>query len=269
MEVQKIAKTVNLAIDEALKDLNTTIDKIDYTVLQEPSKGFLGIGSKPAKVLVKLKNEINSIDSKYEELNKFIEKNENYNNSQDETRVEMRIPRIVSEDSFDEPMEPMKDPIKQEKTKELNKNAPIIATNFLKEVFDTMKIEVEVSAEINEKNNLIIDLKGNDIGVIIGKRGQTLDSLQYLTNLVVNKGEFSYMSVSIDIADYRERRKQTLEQLAINLAKKAKKTRKSINLEPMNPYERRIIHNALQNDTSVTTYSEGDEPFRYIVIAPK
>lgn len=123
--------------------------------------------------------------------------------------------------------------------------------------------------KLTEKNALSIELKSEDIGVIIGKRGQTLDSLQYLTNLVINKGEYAYMSVNIDTADYRERRKQTLEQLAINLAKKAKKTRRSVNLEPMNPYERRIIHGALQNDPTIRTYSEGDEPFRYVVISPK
>ncbi|MDE6182464.1 MAG: KH domain-containing protein, partial [Eubacteriales bacterium] len=132
-----------------------------------------------------------------------------------------------------------------------------------------MKITIEIDTKINEKNNLIINLKGEDIGIIIGKRGQTLDSLQYLVNLIINKGEFAYMSVSIDTEDYRERRKQALENLAINLSKKVKKINKSVNLEPMNPYERRIIHSKLQNDKNVRTYSEGEEPFRYVVIAPK
>ena len=269
MEIQKVAKTVNLAIDEALKELNTTIDNIDYTVLQEPSKGFLGIGSKPAKVLVKLKEEdkpTNFKDEKIEQKTeaKKIEKieDEAIIPSINTNSTEKRIPKMVSEDRFNEP-------IKQEKPKEINKNAPTIAKNFLKQVFDSMKINVEIDAQLTEKNTLLIDLKGNDIGIVIGKRGQTLDSLQYLTNLVVNKGEYSYMSVSIDTADYRERRKQTLEQLAINLAKKAKKTRRNVNLEPMNPYERRIIHGALQNDPTVKTYSEGNEPYRYVVISPK
>lgn len=244
MEVVKIAKTVNIAIDEALKELDTTIDKIEYTILQEPSKGFLGIGSKPAKVLVKIKEEI------------AVSKEE-----QSSVKIEKRVPRVVEEDHHEEE--------KQEKQKQVNENAPAIATNFLKQIFDTMNIKVEIDAKITDKNTLLIDLKGNEIGVIIGKRGQTLDSLQYLTNLVVNKGEFAYMSVSLDTADYRERRKQTLEQLAVNLAKKAKKTRRNVHLEPMNPYERRIIHGALQNDPGVKTYSEGNEPFRYVVISPK
>lgn len=256
MEIQKIAKTVNLAIDEALKELDTTIDKIEYTVLREASKGFLGIGSKPAKVLVKLKEDINTSNNhnNIENINSIPSINTN--------QQEKRIPRMVSEDNF-------KEPTKQENIKEINKNAPIIATNFLNQVFSNMNLSVEMDIKLTEKNALSIELKSDDIGVIIGKRGQTLDSLQYLTNLVINKGEYAYMSVNIDTADYRERRKQTLEQLAINLAKKAKKTRRSVNLEPMNPYERRIIHAALQNDPTIKTYSEGDEPFRYVVISPK
>lgn len=264
MQVQKVAKTVNLAIDEALNELNTTIDNIEYTILQEPSKGFLGIGSKPAKVLVKLKEPVNKQETKTENINENKEKTENEDiiSKPNNTIIEKRIPKMVSEDMF-------KQTTKPEKSKEINKNAPVIATNFLKQVFDKMNLNVEINTTLTDKNTLLIDLKGNDIGVIIGKRGQTLDSLQYLTNLVVNKGEYAYMSISIDTADYRERRKQTLEQLAINLAKKAKKTRRNVNLEPMNPYERRIIHGALQNDPAIKTYSEGNEPFRYVVISPK
>ena len=264
MQVQKVAKTVNLAIDEALNELNTTIDNIEYTILQEPSKGFLGIGSKPAKVLVKLKDSVNSTETKTENINENKEKTEDEAiiSKPNNNTTEKRIPKMVSEDMF-------KQTTKPEKSKEINKNAPIIATNFLKQVFDKMNLNVEINTTLTDKNTLLIDLKGNDIGVIIGKRGQTLDSLQYLTNLVVNKGEYAYMSISIDTADYRERRKQTLEQLAINLAKKAKKTRRNVNLEPMNPYERIIIHGALQNDPAIKTYSEGNEPFRYVVISPK
>lgn len=265
MQVQKVAKTVNLAIDEALNELNTTIDNIEYTILQEPSKGFLGIGSKPAKVLVKLKDPINSTNISTENINENIKEkieDENVISKPNNNTLEKRIPKMVSEDIF-------KETIKQEKPKEINKNAPIIANNFLKQVFNKMNLNVEINTTLTDKNTLLIDLKGNDIGVVIGKRGQTLDSLQYLTNLVVNKGEYAYVSISIDTADYRERRKQTLEQLAINLAKKAKKTRRNVNLEPMNPYERRIIHGALQNDPTIKTYSEGNEPFRYVVISPK
>lgn len=261
MQVQKVAKTVNIAIDEALKELNTTIDKIEYEILQNASKGFLGFGSKPAKVLVKVKENKKTEDIK-EDNNKIELINNNSN------KIEKKIPRMVTDESFKtEKSNNQNNP--EEKFKNINKNAPEVAVNFLKEVLNLMKIDVEIDARINEKNHLLIDLNGKDIGVIIGKRGQTLDSLQYLTNLVVNKGEYSYMSVNIDTENYRERRKQTLENLAINLAKKAKKIKRSINLEPMNPYERRIIHAKLQGDNSIKTYSEGDEPFRYVVITPK
>ena len=130
-----------------------------------------------------------------------------------------------------------------------------------------IKREKDTSFEDNKQ--ILINLEGEEMGAIIGKRGQTLDSLQYLTNLVVNKGEYAYMNVTIDTENYRVRRKETLEHLAFNLAKKAKHNRRNVTLEPMNPYERRIIHATLQNDRYVTTYSEGVEPFRYVVIALK
>ena len=128
-----------------------------------------------------------------------------------------------------------------------------------------MEVGIEVETDGNEMN---IDLSGNDMGVLIGKRGQTLDSLQYLTSIVVNKGQKEYIRVKIDTENYRSRRKDTLENLAKNLAYKAKRTRNAVSLEPMNPYERRIIHSALQNDKYVTTHSEGEEPFRKVIITP-
>ena len=126
-----------------------------------------------------------------------------------------------------------------------------------------------MESELVDNKQLKINIRGSEMGVIIGKRGQTLDSLQYLTNLVINKGESPYISVTLDTESYRERRKETLESLAFNLAKKAKHLRKNVILEPMNPYERRIIHSTLQNDRFVTTYSEGTERHRYVVISPK
>ena len=143
------------------------------------------------------------------------------------------------------------------------------ATDFLKSIFDTMGMEVKINTSFEDNKQILINLEGEEMGAIIGKRGQTLDSLQYLTNLVVNKGEYAYMNVTIDTENYRVRRKETLEHLAFNLAKKAKHNRRNVTLEPMNPYERRIIHATLQNDRYVTTYSEGVEPFRYVVIALK
>lgn len=140
-----------------------------------------------------------------------------------------------------------------------------LATDFIKEVLLTMGMEVEVKAQF-EDDTLCVDIEGEDMGIMIGKRGQTLDSLQYLTSLVVNKGKASYVRVKVDTEDYRNRRKATLENLARNIAFKVKKTRKPVFLEPMNPYERRIIHSALQNDPYVTTHSEGEEPYRKVVV---
>ncbi|MBQ9278391.1 MAG: protein jag [Lachnospiraceae bacterium] len=145
-----------------------------------------------------------------------------------------------------------------------------IAKEFLNEVFAAMNMEVVIETKFDEtEKNLDIELSGDEMGVLIGKRGATLDSLQYLVSLVVNKGREDYVRVKVDTENYRERRKETLENLAKNVAFKVKKTRRSLSLEPMNPYERRIIHAALQNDKYVTTHSEGDEPNRKVVISLK
>ena len=141
---------------------------------------------------------------------------------------------------------------------------------FLQSIFHAMNLEVEIIIkESDEENVLDVELKGTEMGVLIGKRGQTLDSLQYLTSLVVNKGKSDYIRVKLDTEDYRRRRKETLENLARGIAYKVKKTRKPVVLEPMNPYERRIIHSALQSDPYVMTHSEGEEPFRKVVITLK
>lgn len=141
---------------------------------------------------------------------------------------------------------------------------------FLDAVFSAMQMEVEILIQVNEDERSIdIELKGADMGILIGKRGQTLDSLQYLTSLAVNKNLENYYKVKIDTEDYRKRRKETLENLAKNIAYKVKRTRRPVNLEPMNPFERRIIHSTLQNDKYVTTHSEGEEPYRHVVVAPK
>ena len=139
---------------------------------------------------------------------------------------------------------------------------------FLGKVFDAMELEVEVVIT-NEDNVYSVDLKGADMGVLIGKRGQTLDSLQYLANLAVNKNTEEHVKVKIDTEDYRNRRKETLENLAKNIAYKVKRTKRAVSLEPMNPFERRVIHSALQNDKFVTTHSEGEEPYRHVVVTLK
>ena len=138
---------------------------------------------------------------------------------------------------------------------------------FLSSIFDAMKMEVEILVAVNEEEHIIeVELKGDDMGILIGKRGQTLDSIQYLTSLVLNKGKEKYVRIKVDTENYRQRRKDTLESLAKNIAYKVKRSRRSVALEPMNPYERRIIHSALQGDKFVSTKSEGEEPFRHVVV---
>ena len=144
------------------------------------------------------------------------------------------------------------------------------AREFLENVFKAMKLEVEIIIEKDEESNTLnIDLKGDDMGVLIGKRGQTLDSLQYLTNLAVNRRAENFVKVKIDTEDYRKRRRETLENLARNIAYKVKRTKRPVALEPMNPFERRVIHSTLQNDKFVTTHSEGEEPYRHVVVKLK
>ena len=142
--------------------------------------------------------------------------------------------------------------------------------DFLKRVFEAMDMEVEIISKYDEDSSMVeVEFKGSEMGVLIGKRGQTLDSLQYLTNLAVNKQSDKYVKVKLDTEDYRKRRKDTLENLAKNISYKVKRTKRPVALEPMNPFERRVIHSALQNDKFVTTHSEGDEPYRHVVVTLK
>lgn len=154
--------------------------------------------------------------------------------------------------------------------KEINKPIDEIANEFLTKMFAAMDLTVKMDIKVDDEEKTIdVNLLGDDMGVLIGKRGQTLDSIQYLLSLVTNKETEEYYRVKLDTENYRERRKETLENLARNVAKKAKRIRKEVSFEPMNPYERRIIHSALQDDKYVTTKSEGDEPYRHVVVVPK
>lgn len=207
-------KNVDDAITKALVELGVTSDKLEYEIVDKGSNGILGIGSKPARVNARVKEE---------------------------------TPVSVSEAPED-----------------IEK----IAVEFLSKVFDAMKLTVKINVNITEEA-VEIDLVGDDMGVLIGKRGQTLDSLQYLVSLIINKKSDKYLRVKLDTENYRERRKETLENLAKNIAFKVKRTKRAVSLEPMNPYERRVIHSALQNDRYVTTKSEGEEPFRHVVVMLK
>jgi spoIIIJ-associated protein len=198
-------KTVDEALTNAMLELGTTIENMEYEVIEKESSGFLGMFGKPARIKARMKMTIENT-----------------------------------------------------------------AKKFLTDVFNTMEIKAAIEVSYDQENTTVeVNIDGEEMGVLIGKRGQTLDSLQYLVSLVVNKNSENYIKVKLDTENYRARRKETLENLAKNIAFKVKRSRKPVSLEPMNPYERRIIHSALQNDKYVETYSEGEEPYRKVVINVK
>jgi len=253
-------KTIDDAITEACQSLTVTSDRLEYEVIEKGSSGILGFGSKPAviKARVKIeKKEEKKADKKEEKAVKKSEKS----NSKSVKKEENKKAEVKKEEKKEE--KPVKKEFKADKSSNVTPAAD--PKEFLENVFNAMHMDVKIDVE-QEGNEINIELSGDDMGVLIGKRGQTLDSLQYLTSLVVNKGTSEYIRVKVDTEDYRKRRKETLENLAKNLAYKVKRTKKTVTLEPMNPYERRVIHSALQNDKYVSTHSEGEEPYRKVVI---
>ena len=300
------AKTVKDAILEASLKLETFRDNIEYEVIEEGSTGFLGFGSKKAvikarkKVAVEdiLKEEIKEEKPAKKEKREFKKEKKEFKETRKEFKKERKefhkekraeekpareeavkeepvkaaeeIPVVTEEAApvAEAPAEIRKErkivPLTQEEKEEAKEKA----VKFMKDVFASIEMEVEVTASF-EDEVLNVEMSGEDMGVLIGKRGQTLDSLQYLTSLVVNKGKSGYVRVKVDTENYRSRRKETLENLAKNIAYKVKRTKRPVFLEPMNPYERRIIHSALQNDPYVTTHSEGEEPYRKVVVTLK
>ena len=222
-------KSVDDALTKASIQLGASSDQLDYEVVEAGSNGILGFGSKNAVIRARKKVEDPVID----EISTFEEPEEK---------------AIV--DSAQSPSD--------------------IAADFLVDVFDKMGLEVAIDATFDDVDGVLnIELSGPEMGIIIGKRGQTLDSLQYLTNLAVNRKSTTYIRVKMDTEDYRRRRTETLENLARNVDYKVKRTRRPASLEAMNPYERRIIHYALQDDEAIVTHSEGEEPYRHVVIALK
>ena len=240
------AKTVEDALTEASVALGITSDKLDYEVIEKGSSGILGFGSKEAVIRVTLKDDSEKAAPEVKET---------------ESKAEVK-----------KPAEKKERPAASEKKEKLEnpQKAIDVITAFLKDVFASMNLEVEINCTYDEEENTILtDLQGPEMGIIIGKRGQTLDSLQYLTNLALNRKIDTYTRVKLDTEDYRRRRKETLENLAKNCAYKVKRTRHPVSLEAMNPYERRVIHYALQSDEYVETHSEGEEPYRHVVITLK
>ena len=263
--IQVSAKTVEDAVLEAAMKLATTREHLEYEVLEKGSAGFLGFGAKPAVIKARaLTDEEIETNEKKPEPVKEVKKEVKAEVKKENKKELKKVEPVKSE--------PVEKPVVVEETveKAVAPGKEISAEEFLKDVFKAMDMVVDIKVNENkEEKTMDIELSGEEMGVLIGKRGQTLDSLQYLVSLVVNKYSDEYIRVKIDTENYRERRKETLENLARNIAYKVKRTRKTVSLEPMNPYERRVIHSALQNDRYVTTHSEGEEPYRRVVVTLK
>ena len=323
MNVESVGKTVEEALESALKELNLTKEEVDYTVLVEPKKGFLGFGKKEAKILVtpkadtislkakknpeeeSLKDKIVSFGEKTTEsagavLRKVGEKADELDERQKAFNNRVKEKWNDTVDSVKESGDKVKNAVNEkvetanavtaavkntladrerknkrpanEAAKEFVVDDAVVdeAKEFLAKIFKAMKIDVVMEKFVNKKDGcVVLKLHGDDMGILIGKHGQTLDSLQYLTNLVANKNTENRVHIVIDVENYRDRRAETLTRLAKRLAEKVKKSGERIVLEPMNPHERKIIHTALQNDSKITTLSEGSEPFRKVVIELK
>lgn len=266
------AKTVDDAITEALIQLGVTSDRLEYEVIEKGSAGFLGIGMKQAVIEARRKPELK--EEKVEEP--VVEEPV----KAEPKKVEAVQPqKAAAEKKADEPQKAaFEKAVEKEVKEEVKKETKLVEVqpqtikaveDFLKNTMKAMDMEVELKTEIDQDGALCVDMSGEHMGILIGKRGQTLDSLQYLANRVANKHQEGYVRVKLDTENYRARREETLRHLAKNIAHKVKRNRRPVALEPMNPYERRIIHSALQSDPYVMTHSEGEEPFRKVVITLK
>ena len=286
--VEKWGDSVDQAVDLALRDMKLTREDVDVEVLEEPTKGFLGIiGNTLAKVRVTKKGAAVQKEEQKEEKSfqpvekKAPEKKKEVKEQEEEAKEDQKQDRRWKKNTNKKPLSDLIDTDEsltpdptaeeidfQEQIKELPPCEEHVALDFLKDVIKEMGLDLTMKAKANE-NNVYIELEGPDCGTIIGRRGQTLDALQYLTSLVVNKEHEDYVKVVIDAEDYRARREKTLQQLADKMAKKAIKSHRSLKLDPMNPYERKVIHATLQANPRVTTRSEGQDPYRRVVIEPK
>ncbi len=279
------AESVSDAITKACVELEASSDRLEYTIVQEASSGFLGFGRKPAIIRARKKEDevvpepviehIEHVTEEYSEpeqrnIRREAPKRENHRKKENHRYYEKESHEEKAQNMMNKDKTLQQEQPKRERSEEEIEILKKSAREFLEGVFRAMKLPVNIEITYNKDNdNLDIDFSGDDMGILIGKRGQTLDSLQYLTSLVVNKEQGDYIRVKLDTENYRKRRKETLENLARNIAFKVRKTRKPVSLEPMNPYERRIIHSALQGNRYVETYSEGNEPYRHVVVTLK
>ena len=266
--IEVTGKTLDDAITNACQELGTHSANIEYEVIDKGNSGFLGLfNSKPAKIKARVKSKSSSEKLEKELIKKTTETKKAPVKKEENTK---KAEPKKTEVKKAEPVE-----AKSEEKASDNKAATAMSNeeieskikDFLNDMFKAMDMDVTVTVTFNEEDECVnVDLSGENMGVLIGKRGQTLDSIQYLTSLVLNKGKNKYVRIKVDTENYRTRRKETLENLAKNIAYKVKRSKRSVALEPMNPYERRIIHSALQSDKYVSTKSEGEEPFRHVVV---
>ena len=276
---EKWGVDVEEAVKLALMDLKVSRDEVEVTVLEEPSKGFFGIGSKLAKVRVEKKKkpepepvavkpaaEADAVKERPARETRPQEKEQKSNKKNHKENKGSKSNRAPKEQKP-----------REQKSREVKEIASIVdksklhdiedheALRFLKEVTEKMGLDLSIRAMAGD-DMVYLEMDGKDSGTVIGKRGQTLDSIQYLTSLVVNKNSEKYIKVVVDAENYRAKRQKTLEQLANRLAAKVIKTKKYVRLEPMNPYERKVIHATLQQNRNITTRSEGEEPYRRVFI---
>lgn len=259
------AKTVDDAINEGLARLGTTSDKMEVEIVERESSGFLGLfGKHDAKIKVRLK-EVKPAPVAEKKVVKEVNPASVRSNTETKTEekpvtdIQRKPKKKIDEIEKSEPV-----------SSDRQEKAKADAVKFLTDVFKAMKLEASINVEFDAvENELSIDVKAEDMGVLIGKRGQTLDSLQYIVSLAINKDSNEYVKVKLDSENYRIRRKETLENLARNIASKVKRTGRQVSLEPMNSFERRIIHSALQGDPDCETFSEGNDPYRKVVVKPK
>ena len=281
--IEVTGKSVDEAITNACLKLETSSDKIEYEVIDKGSNGLFGIfNSKPAKIKARVKSGVDSVDEEFKEFEKNEKKviNETIEVKKEASKKEaVKAEKAVEvkDNTAEHKALATENTVEADKEETAVKAEPKAVlsneeiesriNNFLNDMFEAMEISVEVKITFDTEDECVnVELLGDNMGLLIGKRGQTLDSIQYLTSLVVNKGKEKYVRIKVDTENYRQRRKDTLESLAKNIAYKVKRSRRSVALEPMNPYERRIIHSALQNDKFVSTKSEGEEPFRHVVV---
>lgn len=274
---EKWGVDVEEAVKLALMDLKVSREEVEVTVLEEPSKGFFGIGSKLAKVRVEKKK----IEEEKPQLDAQKPQSDLIDNKEAKEKKEHKETKAPKKNKAKkEHNEAEKKSRKKEAHKESSLNIEVVnkdelkdieeheALDFLKEITDKMGLSLNMKAKVGD-DVVYVEMDGKDSGTIIGKRGQTLDAIQYLTSLVINKSSEKYVKVVIDAENYRAKRQKTLEQLANRLATKVTKTKKYVRLEPMNPYERKVIHATLQQNPNITTRSEGEEPYRRVIIELK